>query len=67
MQPEQVLWLSKAFDIYGIRSMHVDEAQHLLTIEYDATRMDANRVAAIVRGCGIEAEFAPPPSALAQT
>ncbi|MGH9487325.1 MAG: hypothetical protein ACRD04_07015 [Terriglobales bacterium] len=39
-------------DVYGIRKLRLDESS-AIAIEYDATRMDAARVEALVRGCGI--------------
>lgn len=43
-------------DVYGIRALRLDEASGAIAIEYDATRLDAARVTALVRGCGIAAE-----------
>jgi dissimilatory sulfite reductase (desulfoviridin) alpha/beta subunit len=50
---EQLRALSDAFDIYGVRRIHVDEGRRAITVEYDATRMNNDVVAAILRRCGI--------------
>ncbi len=38
---------------YGIRQMKVDDANRLVTVEYDATRLDAAGVAAVLLRCGV--------------
>lgn len=49
----QVRALNEAFAIYGVRRMEVDEEAHTITVEYDATRLDNDAVAAILRRCGV--------------
>ncbi|MGH7108514.1 MAG: hypothetical protein ACRD0Y_10570 [Terriglobales bacterium] len=49
----QIRALAKLSDVYGIRALRIDEAGSELALEYDATRMDAARVEALVRGCGV--------------
>ncbi len=53
LTPTQVRALSDAFAVYGVRRIAVDEAGQLITIEYDATRLNNESVAAVLRGCGI--------------
>lgn len=60
LSEEQSRALARLSDVYGIRALRVDEAGGTIAIEYDATRLDAARVAALVRGCGIAAEEAQP-------
>lgn len=45
--------LARLSDVYGIRKLRIAEDERRLAIEYDATRMDAARVEALVRGCGV--------------
>lgn len=49
----QVRALNDAFSIYGIRRMDVDEAAQTITIEYDATRLSNDAVAAVLRRCRV--------------
>lgn len=51
----QIQALSHLSDVYGIRKLRIDEAARTLAIEYDATRMDAARVEALIRSCGLAA------------
>lgn len=53
LKPEHMRALSDAFEIYGVRRIDVDEANHLITVEYDATRMTNEIVASILRRCRI--------------
>jgi hypothetical protein len=45
--------LARLSDVYGIRALRLDEAAGAIAVEYDATRLDAARVAALIRGCGV--------------
>jgi len=38
---------------FGVRQMKVDSANRTVTVEYDATRLDAAGVAAVLRRCGV--------------
>jgi hypothetical protein len=38
---------------FGIRRMEVDAGNQLITVEYDATRLDEAGVAAVLRRCGV--------------
>jgi hypothetical protein len=46
--------LSQARDVYGIRDIEFDEAQQTVRVEYDATRLNNDSVAAILRGAGLD-------------
>ncbi len=53
LNPEQAEILTRLSDVYGIRRLRLDEAAGDIAIEYDATRMNAARVAALIRACGV--------------
>ena len=46
--------LTYARDVYGIRKIEFDEAQQTVRVEYDATRLNDDSVAAILRGAGLD-------------
>jgi hypothetical protein len=54
LEAEQMQALSDAFGIYGVRRIQVDEAQNTITVEYDATRLSNDIVAAILRRCRVD-------------
>lgn len=56
LDADQIQALARLSDVYGIRGLRIDEANRRIAIEYDATRLDEPRVAALVRGCGVPAE-----------
>ena len=45
--------LGASYTHLGIRKIAVNEKEEALTVEYDATRMDANGVAALMRRLGV--------------
>jgi hypothetical protein len=45
--------LARLSDVYGIRALRLNEQAGDIAIDYDATRMDAARVAALIRACGV--------------
>ena len=53
---EQIQALARVPDVYGIRKLDVDEAARTIAVEYDATRLTAAKVEALLRRCGIAAE-----------
>lgn len=63
--PEQTRALADAFAVYGIRAMSVDETDRTITIEYDATRLSNDLVAAILRRCQVRVEEKIEPKVLA--
>lgn len=56
LNPEQIRALARLSDVYGIRSLRIDEERRRIAIEYDATRLDEPRVQALIRGCAVEPE-----------
>ena len=45
--------LGESYTHLGIRKIAVNEAEHSVAIEYDATRMDRNGVASLLRRLGV--------------
>jgi len=45
--------LGESYTHLGIRKIAVNEAEHSIAIEYDATRMDRNGVASLLRRLGV--------------
>ncbi len=41
-------------EVYGIRRIQFDEAAHTVRVEYDATRLSASDVGALLRGAGLD-------------
>jgi hypothetical protein len=41
-------------EVYGIRRLRVDETAHRLTVEYDATRLNLETVANLLRRTGLD-------------
>jgi hypothetical protein len=59
---EQVaMALARARDVYGIRHLSFNQTARTLSVEYDATRLNAATVVKLVRDAGLElAEERPP-------
>jgi hypothetical protein len=61
-----VFALAKARDVYGIRRLIFDREASTLTVEYDATRLNAAAVIKMVREAGLqvveEVQLALPPA-----
>ncbi len=47
--------LSETWGVYGLLCIEVDQAGGRLAVEYDATRLTVEEVAAVLRGAGIAA------------
>jgi len=41
-------------EVYGIRRILFDEAAHTVRVEFDATRLSASDVGALLRGAGLD-------------
>lgn len=41
-------------EVYGVRRVRFNEAERSIRIEYDATRLNEDTVAALLRGTGLE-------------
>jgi len=52
-QPDAAFRTQEDHTNFGIRQMMVDAARQTVTVEYDATRLDAAGVAAVLRRCGV--------------
>lgn len=46
--------LAKVREVYGIRNLEVNEAEHTVRVEYDATRLSEDNVHALLRRTGLE-------------
>jgi len=46
--------LASTREVYGIRRLNFDRAAHTLSVEYDATRLNAAAVTKLVRQAGLE-------------
>jgi len=46
--------LTYAREVYGIRKIDFDEAQQIIRVEYDASRLNDDVVAGILRGAGLD-------------
>jgi len=64
----QMLALSHAREVYGIRRIAFDREAHTLRVEYDTTRLNAAMVTQLVRRAGVqiteELPLFPPPRAV---
>ena len=46
--------LNNAWEVYGVRKIKLDENQHTIRVEYDATRLNEGEIAAILRRAGLD-------------
>ena len=46
--------LSNAREVYGIRKISFDEKERTVRVEYDASRLNDDIVAGILRGAGLD-------------
>ena len=46
--------LTYARDVYGVRKIEFDEAQQIVRVEYDASRLSEETVAALLRRAGMD-------------
>jgi hypothetical protein len=46
--------LDRVREVYGIRRIRFSENEHVIIVEYDATRMNADSVASLLRGTGMD-------------
>jgi hypothetical protein len=58
----QAQTLGESYTHLGVRKIVVNEAERTIAVEYDATRMDQNGVAALLRRWGVPLEEAARPS-----
>ncbi len=55
IRPEMLPRTQEWQSYFGIRAIRLDEAQKLIRVEYDASRLDANGVESVLRRVGIPA------------
>lgn len=60
--------IDAVWEVYGIRRILFNEAEHTVRVEYDATRLNGDTVASLLRRAGIDLKdrvvlAAPPPPA----
>ena len=48
--------VSDAREVYGIRKITFDEKEHTIRVEYDATRLNNDSVANLLRNAGLDIE-----------
>lgn len=46
--------LGKVREVYGIRNLHVDEAEHTVRVEFDASRLTEAVVHSLLRRTGLD-------------
>ena len=46
--------LGKMYDVYGIRRLHLKEADRTIRVEYDATRLNDSAVEKLLRSAGVD-------------
>ena len=46
--------LGKMREVYGIRNLHLDEAQHTVRVEFDASRLSEDVIYGLLRRTGLE-------------
>ncbi len=51
---KQMIALNNAWEVYGVRKIGFDEKERTIRVEFDATRLTDNEVAAILRRAGID-------------
>ena len=51
---KEVLALNNAREVYGVRNIRFDEKEHTIRVEYDATRLNDNEIAGLLRRAGID-------------
>lgn len=51
---KELLALNNAWEIYGVRKIKFDEKERTIRVEYDATRLNDDEIAAILRRAGVD-------------
>ncbi len=51
---KEMMALNNAREVYGVRKIKFDEKEHTIRVEYDATRMNDEEIAALLRRAGID-------------
>jgi len=50
----EMMALNNAWEVYGVRKIKFDEKARTIRVEYDATRLNDNEIAGILRRAGID-------------
>ena len=49
------MWaLNNAWEVYGVRKIKLNEKENTIRVEYDATRLNDEEIAAILRRAGLD-------------
>jgi hypothetical protein len=59
VRPESLSRIRDKHSNFGVRKVQTDAGRKLITVEYDATRLDVSGVASVLRRAGIAVEDAP--------
>lgn len=51
---QEMLGISRMREVYGVRSVRFNEAEHTVTVEYDATRLSDEIIASLLRRAGVD-------------
>ena len=46
--------IDSVWEVYGVRRIQIDEKEHTIRVEYDATRLNDATVAGLLRRAGID-------------
>ncbi len=52
--PAELRALDSVREVYGIRKLWFNEAEHLVRLEYDRSRLDDESVASLLRKAGLD-------------
>jgi hypothetical protein len=50
----QMMAMNNAWEVYGVRKIKFDEKEKTIRVEYDATRLNDEEIASILRRAGID-------------
>lgn len=51
---QQVRALDAVREVYGVRRIHFDEAARTVRVEFDASRLDTETIASLLRRAGLD-------------
>jgi hypothetical protein len=51
---KQMMAMNNAWEVYGVRKIKFDEKEKTIRVEYDATRLNDEEIASILRRAGID-------------
>jgi len=41
-------------EVYGVRTISLDQAERIIKVEFDISRLTENEIAALLRGAGVD-------------